>query len=195
MLCQTGVRGDAQRCRELGIQAYLTQPFKLSELQTVIKMVAEGKQAAHVITKHMLRESSQRLEILLAEDNAINQKLAVRLLEKMGHRVSVVSNGLEVLAALELEDFDLILMDVHMPDLDGLETTKPIREKEGKQGRHIPIIALTANALDGDREQCLNAGMDSYVSKPIMIEVLHQEIEIILENRPVKKAGQSILSA
>lgn len=195
MLCKTGVRGDAQRCRELGIQAYLTQPFKLSELQTVMKMVADGTQTTHLITKHMLRESSQRLEILLAEDNAINQKLAVRLLEKMGHNVSVVSSGLEVLVALELEEFDLILMDVHMPDLDGLETTKRIRAEESKSGGHIPIIALTANALDGDREQCIEAGMDSYVSKPIKIEVLYQEIEIILEKRSVKENKRKVVSA
>lgn len=111
----------------------------------------------------------------------------MRLLEKMGHQVSVAGSGLEVLAALEVDDFDLILMDVQMPDLDGLETTKRIREKEKKKGGHIPIIALTANALFGDRENCLEAGMDSYVPKPINIADLHEEIEIVLGKATDKK--------
>ena len=188
MLCNVGERGDAQRCRELGIASYLTTPVKPSELQSAIQMVLNNKKPTTLITKHVLRESSQRLEILLAEDNPINQKLAVRLLEKMGHRVSVVGDGLEVLVALGVEDFDLILMDVQMPDLDGLETTRRIREQERKHGGHMPIIALTANALDGDRDKCLEAGMDGYVSKPIKIDVLHGEIELVLKK--IKKQDQ-----
>lgn len=180
MLCALGERGDAQRCRELGIRAYLTKPIKSSELHNAIQMVMDVNESPDLLTKHVLRESSQQLEILVAEDNAVNQKLAVRLLEKMGHRVSVVSDGLEVLVALEDEDFDLILMDVQMPNLDGLEASKRIREKERKTGGHLPIIALTANALDGDRERCLEAGMDSYLSKPIQVTLLQEEIEKVI---------------
>ncbi|MFT5368507.1 MAG: two-component system sensor histidine kinase/response regulator, partial [Candidatus Latescibacterota bacterium] len=181
MLSNVGERGDAQRCRELGIRAYLTKPIKPSDLHAVIHMVMDSNHTSNLITMHALRESSQHLEILVAEDNLINQKLAVRLLEKMGHRVSVAGDGLEVLVALEVEDFGLILMDVQMPNLDGLETTKRIRAQEQKLGGHIPIIALTANALVGDRERCLEAGMDSYFSKPFKISDLEEEIEVVLK--------------
>ncbi|HAA04384.1 MAG TPA: hypothetical protein DCE18_13655 [Syntrophobacteraceae bacterium] len=117
------------------------------------------------------------MNLLLAEDNPVNQRLAARVLEKHGHRVTVVENGLEALIALENKNFDLILMDIQMPDLDGLETARAIRKLEVGSGRHIPIIALTAHALHGDRERCFEAGMDDYISKPIRTDNLLKIIE------------------
>ncbi len=119
---------------------------------------------------------SRRLRILLVEDNPVNQTLATILLEKRGHTVSIAGNGKEALAAWEKEEFDLILMDVQMPEMDGLEATACIRERERGTGRHIPIVAMTAHAIKGDREHCLQAGMDGYVSKPIEAKQLFQAI-------------------
>ena len=117
------------------------------------------------------------LHLLLAEDNLVNQRLAARVLEKHGHQVTVVANGLEALMALEENHFDLILMDLQMPDLDGLETTRVIREQESGGTQHIPIIALTAHALQGDRERCFDAGMDDYISKPIKMDELLRAVD------------------
>jgi two-component system, sensor histidine kinase and response regulator len=122
---------------------------------------------------------------LLAEDNKVNQMLAVRLLEKHGYSVSVAPNGREALSALAKEEFDLVLMDVQMPEMDGLEATKAIRENEKTSGRHLTIIAMTAHALKGDQEKCLSAGMDGYVSKPIRTAELFSAIE-----EAVRGAGQ-----
>ena len=122
----------------------------------------------------------QRFHILLAEDNVINQKVAVHILEKKGHKVSVANNGQEVLQALKKDRFDLILMDVQMPKIDGLEAVASIREKEIKTGFHIPIIAMTAHALKGDRERCLDAGMDDYIAKPLRAEMLMKKIDDVM---------------
>jgi CheY-like chemotaxis protein len=124
------------------------------------------------------RESGESLKVLLAEDNAVNQRLAVRLLEKRGHRVVVAANGREALEALEKDRFDLVLMDVQMPEMDGMEATAAIRKKESKSGAHQWVIALTAHAMKGDRENCLAAGMDGYLTKPIR----PQELDEVLEN-------------
>jgi CheY-like chemotaxis protein len=117
------------------------------------------------------------LRLLLAEDNRVNQRLAVRVLEKHGHRVTVAENGLEVLKALKQSDFEMVLMDIQMPEMDGLEATRTIRRQEQATGAHIPIVALTAHALHGDRERCVEAGMDDYISKPIKVEELLTTIE------------------
>jgi len=130
-----------------------------------------------LITKHTLREARNRVRILLAEDNLVNQTVAVRLLEKRGYAVVVVGNGRAALAALERDNFDLVLMDVQMPELDGFETTTAIRAKEQLTGAHIPILAMTAHALKGDRERCIAAGMDGYLSKPIRVEELLASVE------------------
>jgi two-component system sensor histidine kinase/response regulator len=130
----------------------------------------QGRQVS-LVTRHSLREtgtSMASLRVLLAEDNPVNQRLVIRLLEKLGHQVAVANNGREALAALDTENFDLVLMDVQMPEMDGLEATTAIREKEKGSGTHQQIIALTAHAMKGDRERCLKAGMDGYLSKPVV---------------------------
>ena len=177
MLTSGGFRGDGARCRELGIRAYLTKPIKRSDLLEAIIAVL-GPQTAGVeaspslVTVHSLRESRGRLTILLAEDNRVNQVLAVRLLEKSGHEVIVAGNGAEALEALDRQAFDLVFMDVQMPEMDGLQATAAIRKGEMKNGKHIPIIAMTAHAMTGDKERCLGAGMDDYITKPIRREQL-----------------------
>ena len=176
MLSSAGQRGDARRCRELGVASYLTKPVRHGELLDAI-LTALGtwpiKEAAPVlVTRHSLREASDHLSILLVEDNAVNQVLAVRLLEKRGHSVTVAGNGKDALAALEKRFFNLVFMDVQMPEMDGFEATAAIREKEKTSGNHLPIIAMTAHAMVGDKERCLEAGMDDYITKPIRIKEL-----------------------
>jgi PAS domain S-box-containing protein len=178
MLTSAGQRGDAAHCRELGVAAYLMKPIRQSELREAIARVVGAREQQHavpLITRFSLATAlapATCLRVLLAEDNLVNQKVVTHLLEKRGHRVVVASNGREALDALEKETFDLVLMDVQMPDMDGLETTAAIREKEKESGAHQPVVALTANAMKGDREQCLVAGMDSYLTKPIRSDEL-----------------------
>ncbi len=175
MLTSTGQRGDAARCRELGISAYLIKPIRQSELLDAIMTALgqpQGNEPQRLVTRHLLREARQKLRILLAEDNPVNRELAVRLLEKRGHQVAVAQNGREVMAALETQSFDLVLMDVQMPDMDGFQATAAIRQKEKTTGSHLRIVAMTAHAMKGDKERCLAAGMDGYVSKPIEPEAV-----------------------
>jgi PAS domain S-box-containing protein len=179
MLTSSGQRGDAARCRNLGIAAYLTKPVKQSSLLDAILTImgtAEPEGApAPLVTQHTLREFERPMDILVAEDNAVNQKIASAILGKRGHRVTIVENGRAAVDALDNQaaaSFDLVLMDVQMPEMDGLEATRLVREKEKQTGRHVPIIALTAHAMKGDREECLDAGMDGYVSKPLKAEEL-----------------------
>jgi two-component system, sensor histidine kinase and response regulator len=188
MLTSGGQRGDAARCRQLGVAAYLTKPIRQSELRDAILTVLGAKTAAEgrprLVTRHTLREGRRGLRILLAEDNVVNQRLAVRLLEKRGHHVTVATNGREVLTTLEnavSTGFDLILMDVQMPEMSGFEATGFIREKEKVTGKRLPIIAMTASALKGDRERCLAAGMDDYIAKPVQSEDLFAAIERLVE--------------
>ena len=176
MLSSAGHRGDAKRCRELGVAAYLTKPVRQAELLnailTALGIKPKKEALPALVTRHSLRENSKYLRILLVEDNAVNQKLAARLLEKRGHTVAIAGNGKEALAALERQSFDLVFMDVQMPEMDGYEATEAIRRKEKASGDHLPIIAMTAHAMAGDRERCLTAGMDDYISKPIRLEEL-----------------------
>lgn len=179
MLSSAGQRGDAMRCRELGISAYLTKPVRKEELLDAI-LTALGSRASAdrtLVTRHSLRESRGRLRILLAEDNSVNQLVALRLLEKYGHSVTVAANGRKALELLEKNAFDVILMDVQMPEMDGWEATKKIREKEKSIGGHIPIIAMTAHAMKGDEERCLAAGMDRYLTKPLRTKDLLATLE------------------
>ena len=183
MLTSAGHRGDAARCQELAVSAYLLKPIRQSELREAIARVLgarEQKGAIPLITRYSLGdalEPSAQLRVLVAEDNPVNQRLATRLLEKRGHRVTITVNGREAVEALKDRTFDLVLMDVQMPEMDGLEATAAIRKKEKHDGAHMPIIALTAHAMKGDRERCLAAGMDGYLSKPIR----PQELDDILE--------------
>ncbi len=184
MLTSAGHRGDALRCKELGVAAYLMKPIRQSELREAIGRVLGAREqggAIPLVTRYSLgdaRDPDSSLRVLLAEDNAVNQRLATRLLEKRGHRVMVAANGREALEALAKETFDLVLMDVQMPEMDGCEATAAIRETEKKNGGHLQIMALTAHAMKGDRERCMTAGMDGYLSKPIRAE----ELDEILNN-------------
>jgi PAS domain S-box-containing protein len=189
MLTSAGHRGDAARCQELGVAAYLLKPIRQSELREAIARVLgarEQKGAIPLITRYSLGDALEPmavLRVLVAEDNAVNQRLATRLLEKRGHRVTVTANGREAVEAQANQTFDLILMDVQMPEMDGFEATAAIREREKHNGTHIPIVALTAHAMKGDRERCLIAGMDGYLSKPIRPQELDEVLEKYLAPR------------
>jgi two-component system sensor histidine kinase/response regulator len=184
MLTSAGVPGDAARCRELGIAAYLPKPIRRSELRAAI-LSALNVQSTHaqrpaLITRHSLREARTTGRILLVEDNSVNQLVAKRLLEKRGHAVVVASNGREALAILEdaaFAGFGCVLMDVQMPEMDGLECTAVIRQREQRTRCHLPIIAMTAHALESDEARCLAAGMDAYLSKPIQPDALFDLVE------------------
>jgi CheY-like chemotaxis protein len=194
MLTSAGHRGDAARCQELGVAAYLLKPIRQSELREAIARVlgAHAQDGAiPLITRYSLhdgRDVSASLRVLLAEDNAVNQRLAVRLLEKRGHHVTVVGNGAEAIAVMDNQDFDLVLMDVQMPEMDGLEATAVIRGKEKISAKHQPIIALTAHAMKGDREKCIAGGMDGYLTKPIRPQELDDVLEDFIERRSATPA-------
>ena len=179
LLTSSGQKGDAMRCQDIGISGYLLKPTKKSDLLDTILMVLgiSEKEKTQIITRFKIKETRRQFKILLAEDNIVNQRLAVKMLEKRGHQVIVAPNGKEVLTLYEQGDFDLILMDVQMPEMDGLEATKTIREKEAQTDEHVPIIAMTAHTMKGDKERCLSAGMDDYTSKPIKFEELFTKIE------------------
>jgi CheY-like chemotaxis protein/HPt (histidine-containing phosphotransfer) domain-containing protein len=182
MLSSAGRSEDAARCRQLGIALYLTKPLKQSELLDAILTArheagADGEPRA---TEEAAQAEGRRLRILLAEDNVVNQRVAVRLLEKAGHAVVIANTGREAVEAVASQPFDLVLMDVQMPDLNGLEATAAIRRDEQATGRHVPIIAMTAHAMKGDRERCLEAGMDGYVSKPVRAHDLFQAVDRIV---------------
>ncbi len=178
MLTSADQLGDATLCRKLGITGYLVKPVRQSELLDMICKSLQAvclKEAARAKPEH-LRHKTNGTRLLVAEDNKVNQRLALRILEKEGFQVSMVGDGREAIALLETEDFDLVLMDVQMPEMDGFDATAAIREKEKSSGRHIPIVAMTAHALKGDQERCLAAGMDAYVSKPIRTDELFSVI-------------------
>jgi CheY-like chemotaxis protein len=183
MLSSAGQSGDAVRCRKLGVAAYLTKPVGQTELLDAILTTLgprrSNQAAAALVTRHSLREGRRSFHILLAEDNLVNQTLAVRLLEKNGHTVTLARNGREALEALERQSYDLILMDVQMPEMNGWEATQAIREKEKTTGAHMPIVAMTAHAMKGDEEKCLAAGMDAYLTKPIRTQELFATIDRI----------------
>ena len=152
----------------------------LDAILNVLGSQGEAAGQSALVTRHSLRKASRSLRILLAEDNPVNQKLAARLIEKWGHSVLTVGDGRQALDALQRRKFDVVLMDVEMPEMDGYEATAAIRAQEQRTGGHHPIIAMTAHALKGDRERCLAAGMDGYVSKPIRANELFEAIELAL---------------
>jgi signal transduction histidine kinase/DNA-binding response OmpR family regulator len=181
MLTSSGHYGDASRCRELGISAYLTKPIGAEDLLEAIGRVlarrpgpaAAGKAAAAVAQAR----AAKPIRVLLAEDNIVNQRVAVGLLRRRGHDVTVASNGREALEALDRAAFDVVLMDVQMPEMGGFEATAAIRARERETGGHLRIVAMTAHAMTGDRERCLAAGMDGYMAKPIDHQILYTVVE------------------
>ncbi len=207
MLTSLGQKGDVARCKALGISGYLLKPVKQSELLDAILMALghTSQEKTPVITRYSIQEARRKLNILVVEDNPINQKLALELLKSRNHRVVLASNGIKALDAIAGEDFDLILMDVQMPVMDGFAATREIRRLETRNlSEHkssiihqqstiprIPIIALTAHAMKGDREKCLEAGMDDYISKPINAERLFGIIEKLTHGSQCRKNEQS----
>jgi signal transduction histidine kinase/DNA-binding response OmpR family regulator len=185
MLTSDQRKGDATRCRELGIAAYLVKPVRQTELYKAIlsamKLRPSVEQENPLLSADVSGQAFTRLlHILLVEDNVINYTLATRILEKRGHTITLAKSGPEALAAMDSDSFDLVLMDVQMPGMDGLQATRIIRARELALGRHTPIIAMTAHAMKGDRQRCLQAGMDGYVSKPINIANILKEIAVVV---------------
>jgi two-component system sensor histidine kinase/response regulator len=180
MLSSAGNLGDTARCHELGIDFSLMKPVKQSELlDSIIAALsiatADEADAAIASSKPV---GTKSLHVLLAEDGVVNQKVAVSLLEQRGHKVTVANNGRQAIAAFDSESFDVVLMDIQMPTMDGFEATAIIRKKEKAAGGHMPIIAMTAHAMKGDRERCFEAGMDGYIAKPIHAKELYETIEM-----------------
>ncbi len=176
-LVSVGRRGDAAQYRRLGLSGYLTKPVLQTDLLEAVGIVgSEDRQKDTFVTVHTLREQRPRLRVLLADDSPTNRQLTIRLLELRGHSVVAAEDGLQAFEAWQQGTFDVILMDVQMPEMDGIEATAAIREHEG-DGAHIPVVALTAFATDSDRDRCLMAGMDAYISKPFQAEQLYAAIE------------------
>jgi CheY-like chemotaxis protein len=184
MLSSSGRHEDVERCRSLGIAAYLTKPISSGDLLDAIReTVAPGTQASasqDAPAAPANRRSGPPRKILLAEDNVVNQRVAVGLLTRRGHHVTVVSNGREAVDAVARESFDLVLMDLQMPLMGGLEATAAIRAREAQTGGHLWIVAMTAHVMPGDKERCLAGGMDGYLGKPIDPKALFTEVEEVL---------------
>jgi CheY-like chemotaxis protein len=183
MLSSGDQRGAVARCRQLGAAAYLIKPIRPSELLAAMEQALQSHQTpqpdhpqpATLVEKRAAMDK-RSLRILVTEDNPVNQLLAVRLLQKAGHSTVVADHGQEALDALEREPFDVVLMDIQMPVMDGFQTTARIRAREQETGQHLPIVAMTAHAMKGDRERCFEAGMDAYVAKPLQTEDLFSAI-------------------
>jgi PAS domain S-box-containing protein len=190
MLTSASQPEDVARCRKLGISAYLTKPIKQSELFDVIITAigqTEGEGPRAPKRSKRPRRTQRSLHVLIAEDNQVNQLVAKRIFEKLGHQVTVVGNGREALSAVQAGNFDLVAMDVQMPEMDGLDATAAIRAWEKATGTHTPILAMTAHAMKGDRERCLAAGMDGYTSKPIRIGDLEPAIaQLVNPSKPAE---------
>ena len=185
MLTSAGVAGDAARCEQHGISAYLTKPIRQWELLDAIRTALAGQwtqTSSAPVCKSAPAKDPNSLQVLLAEDNYVNQILVIRLLEKRGHNVTVVTDGEQALDAVTLRKFNLVLMDIGMPHMDGLQASQAIRAREKFSGERIPIIAMTAHAMKGDKERCLEAGMDAYVAKPInaseLFEIIHSLVHL-----------------
>ena len=195
MLSSADRSGDIARCEKIGIAAYLTKPIKQSELYDAIAAaIGLSRSATDVVVPDRYHDI-RPMRILLAEDSLVNQKLGMGLLEKQGHTVVIANNGREAVAAVEAQEFDVVLMDVQMPEMDGLEATVLIREREKATNRHVPIVAMTAHAMKGDRERGLSAGMDGYLVKPIRARQVYDALRSIVTGRkpPEDAPSQSVL--
>jgi PAS domain S-box-containing protein len=193
LLTSAGHSEDMARAKSLGAAAAVTKPVKQSDLWDAIITalhVAARQKGRPSVAQRRSRTAQHPLRILLAEDNPVNQEVAVHLIERRGHSVIVAENGREAIEAIERHKFDLVLMDVQMPEMGGLEATRIIREKEKGSGHHLPIIAMTAHAMQGDREQCLEAGMDGYLAKPIDPKTFLQTVEGISERSTESRSGE-----
>ncbi len=194
MLTSDDYYGTALRCAEMNVGAYLIKPIKPSELLAALRRLLVSAKKTVVATLPAAPSAptspiADRLRVLVAEDNVINQKLAKRLLEKMGHQVAVAQSGLDALGQVQKQTFDVVLMDVQMPEMDGFAATQAIREWEKNAGLHIPIIAMTAHAMKGDQEMCLSMGMDGYITKPIDSKGLENTIQQVLQSLDKARAG------
>jgi PAS domain S-box-containing protein len=183
LMTSLGQRGDARKMEEAGFAAYLTKPVRQSQIIGCLSVVLAGAGAVEpappIVTRHAIRELRRGVvRILLAEDNITNQQVAVGLLKRLGLRADAVANGAEAIKALETLPYDLVLMDVQMPEMGGLEATRQIRDPESAVRNHeVPIIAMTANAMQSDRDECLDAGMNDYVSKPVSPKALAEALD------------------
>jgi two-component system sensor histidine kinase/response regulator len=187
MLTSSGHYGDTTRCRELSISAYLTKPVRQRELLAAISATLQGRDGWTTPTPTTSTPASKKsMRVLLAEDNLVNRAVAVGLLTRRGHHVEVAANGVEAVEALTRQDFDVVLMDVQMPVMGGLEAAARIRDRERILGTHTRIVALTAHAMQGDRDRCLAAGMDGYLSKPVD----RLELYATVEGDPVTDSSQ-----
>jgi len=185
LLTRSGQRGDAARCREIGISGYLTKPVSTGELLESVQAVmhsSDSQDESQLVTRHTLRETRRKLHVLLAEDNHVNQLVAQALLDKCGHTVTVVENGREAVERIRQEKFDLILMDIQMPVMDGIEAAAAVRDLERTTGHRHPIVALTAHAMKGDREYFLAKGMDAYLAKPFEMSQLVSVLDQLLSD-------------
>jgi len=203
LLSSAGVRGEAKDASEIGFAGYLTKPIRQSALYDCLTLVmgrseesdAGAATGRPLITRHVIAEprAVRRSRILVVEDNPVNQEVATGLLEWLGHRADIAGNGREAVEAVQRLPYDIVLMDCQMPEMDGFEATAKIRERERATGRHLPIIALTANAMEGDRERCIAAGMDDYVSKPVSREklaaILARWLEAATSEPPERRPG------
>jgi CheY-like chemotaxis protein len=186
MLTSLGRLGIAKHHPDAAISAYLSKPIKISDLFKILRKLssAQSIETQAVRRDEQPQNPAKCLRILVADDNPVNQRVAQRMLERLGHKVAVANDGKEALAAIKTTSFDLVMMDVQMPEMDGFEATQRVREWEAGK-THIPIIALTAHAMDSHREECLTAGMDSFLAKPILLESLKLELErLTQELRP-----------
>ena len=210
MLSSADRPGDVAQCRDLGVAAYLTKPIAPSDLREAI-LRAMGHASAPSRTPRpspSADKAARPLRVLVADDHLANRVLAAKIVQRRGHLVQAVSSGQHVLEALERETFDVVLMDVQMPEMDGFEATAAIREKEKQTGGHVPIIAMTAYAMTGDRDRCLAAGMDAYLAKPIRADELETLVEslgggltadgsapVLRPNRPKRRRTSGSISA
>jgi len=183
MLTSADHKGDVARCRELGVHCYLVKPVRKRELRNALDILLQqpALTGSELVTRSNLQADRPCLRVLVAEDNAVNQRFLQRLLERMGHLTTLAADGCQAVQFYESGNFDLVFMDVQMPEMDGYAATAAIRELERGSGRHIPIIAMTAYALKGDREKCLAAGMDDYLSKPARLAEIEEAIHRVTE--------------
>jgi two-component system, sensor histidine kinase and response regulator len=196
MLTSGGQLGEAERCRQVGISAYLLKPVMKADLRAAILTLLGRRRSVTapphpLVTRHSLREPAQKLHVLVAEDNAVNQAVILRVLEKIGHSAVLAHNGKEALALAFSQKFDLVFMDVQMPEMDGLAATQAIRQREKSGATHLAIFAMTAHAMKGDRERCLEAGMDGYITKPIRFSDIEKTLSSFSGTQAAVPTGPS----